>query len=97
MPPLSAHRLHEDGSLDTAAPRIPPDYLEPRFGPGVHAALAALRREMARAREGEASELLDILIAREWKSLFGPFGEEPAAIGHRSQERAGAGPAGGKR
>jgi len=89
VPPLSAWRLREDGSIDTETPRIPPEYLESLFGSGVHAALATLRREMERAREGEPSELLDILIAREWRSLFGPFAQEPASIGGSAQTSVG--------
>jgi ethylbenzene hydroxylase subunit beta/complex iron-sulfur molybdoenzyme family reductase subunit beta len=80
VPPLSPYRLREDGSIDTETMRIPPEYLESLFGPGVHEALATLRREMERARDGGSSELLDTLIVYRWKSLFGPFAEEPATV-----------------
>jgi ethylbenzene hydroxylase subunit beta/complex iron-sulfur molybdoenzyme family reductase subunit beta len=88
VPPLSPFRLEEDRSLDTETPRIPPDYLESLFGPGVHDALATLRGELESVRSGGRSELLDTLIAREWKSLFGPYTEEPAHVG--ASERATA-------
>jgi hypothetical protein len=50
--------------------RLPLDYLRSLFGPGVEAALATIGAEMARRRAGEPSELMDLLIARDWKSLF---------------------------
>jgi hypothetical protein len=46
----------------------------------VHEALATLRREMERVRGGGSSELLDTLIVYQWKTLFGPFGKEPAVV-----------------
>jgi steroid C-25 hydroxylase beta subunit len=80
VPPLSPHPLREDRSIDESRPRIPPDYLESLFGPLVHGALARLRTELDRARAGGRSELLDTLIAYEFRSLLGPFTAEPAAI-----------------
>jgi DMSO reductase family type II enzyme iron-sulfur subunit len=80
VPPLSPYRLREDGSIDTETMRIPPEYLESLFGPAVHQALATLRREIGQARDGGHSELLDTLIVYRWKSLFGPFAEEPATV-----------------
>ena len=61
-------------------PRIPSDYMESLFGPAVHDALATLRREIDLVRAGGSSELLDTLIVYEWKSIFGPYGEEPATV-----------------
>ena len=83
VPPLSPYRLREDGSIDESVMRIPSEYLESLFGPEVHEALDRIQNEMARAREGERSELLDTLIVYQWKSLFGQFTEEPATIGTR--------------
>jgi nitrate reductase beta subunit len=80
VPPLSPYRLREDRSIDTETMRIPPEYLESLFGPGVHEALAKLQSEIQRARGGGRSELLDTLIVYEWKTLFGPFGREPAVV-----------------
>ena len=80
VPPLSPYRLREDRSIDTEQERIPPEYLESLFGPRVHAALDTLRAELARVRAGGRSELLDTLIVYEWRSLFGPFAEEPATV-----------------
>jgi len=81
VPPLSPYRLRDDRSIDTETPRIPPAYLESLFGPRVHGALARLRAELERVRAGGRSEILDTLIAREWKSLLGPFTREPAEVG----------------
>jgi ethylbenzene hydroxylase subunit beta/complex iron-sulfur molybdoenzyme family reductase subunit beta len=86
VPPLSPYRLRDDGSIDTKTMRIPPEYLESLFGPAVHGVLATLRREMERARAGESSELLDTLIVYQWKTLFGPFGEEPAVVSAVKEE-----------
>jgi nitrate reductase beta subunit len=80
VPPLSPYRLREDRSIDTETMRIPPVYLESLFGPGVHEALATLRREIERMRTGGTSDLLDTLIAYQWKTLFGPFDKEPATV-----------------
>ena len=35
---------------------------------------------MAKTKAGGKSELLDILIVYEWKSLFGPFTKDPAEL-----------------
>jgi nitrate reductase beta subunit len=77
VPPLSPYRLREDRSIDAESMRIPLEYLESLFGPRVGAVLETLRSEIQRARKGVRSELLDTLIVYEWKSLFGPFTEEP--------------------
>jgi ethylbenzene hydroxylase subunit beta/complex iron-sulfur molybdoenzyme family reductase subunit beta len=80
VPPLSPYRLREDRSIDPESMRIPLEYLESLFGPGVGAALQTLRSEIERVRDGASSELLDTLIVYQWKSLFGPFSEEPVSV-----------------
>jgi ethylbenzene hydroxylase subunit beta/complex iron-sulfur molybdoenzyme family reductase subunit beta len=80
VPPLSPYRLREDRSIDTETMRIPSEYLESLFGPRVQAALDRLQSEIASVRDGGSSELLDTLIVYDWKSLFGPFTEEPAKV-----------------
>ena len=40
------------------------------FGPEVDWALATLHEEMTKTKAGESSELMDLLIAKDWKSLF---------------------------
>lgn len=80
VPPLSPHRIRPDGSLDETERRIPIKDLEALFGPGVGDAVRRLEAEIARRREGHASELLTTLIAYEWKEMLGPFTRDPAEI-----------------
>ena len=39
--------------------------------------LAKLETERARVRNGEESELMDLLISRKWLDMFGPFTRHP--------------------
>ena len=80
VPPLSAFVVKPDGSIDESQRRIPLSYLESLFGSGVGTALRTLESEMAKRRRGEASELMDTLIAYQWKELLGPFDRDPATI-----------------
>jgi ethylbenzene hydroxylase subunit beta/complex iron-sulfur molybdoenzyme family reductase subunit beta len=80
IPPLSPFRLREDLSVDESERRLPLEYLESLFGPEVRTALGTLEGELTRRRRGESSDLLDALIAREWKTLLGPFTADPAEI-----------------
>jgi ethylbenzene hydroxylase subunit beta/complex iron-sulfur molybdoenzyme family reductase subunit beta len=80
IPPMSPARLKEDMSIDTETPRIPPEYLESLFGPGVHQALSTLTGEMATVRSGGKSEILSTLIAYHWQELLGPFTQDPAEL-----------------
>jgi ethylbenzene hydroxylase subunit beta/complex iron-sulfur molybdoenzyme family reductase subunit beta len=80
VPPLSPFRLREDLSVDEKARRLPVEYLESLFGPEVRTALHTLEEEISRRRQGEASELLNTLIAYDWNELLGPFTAEPAGI-----------------
>ena len=69
VPPMLPPTFDGKGQL-TDDPRIPRDYLKELFGPGVDQALATLETEMEKKQRGEASELMDLLIAKDWKSLF---------------------------
>ncbi|MDP2950645.1 MAG: respiratory nitrate reductase subunit beta, partial [Chloroflexota bacterium] len=80
VPPLSPPRFDENGEIDEDNPRIPIEYLRYLFGPEVDAALATLKAEMAKKRQGEESELMDILIARKWGDMFKPFDRDPAEL-----------------
>ena len=51
-------------------PRVPTEYLRSLFGEEVDEALITLQYEMEKKQEGKESRLMDILIAKEWKSLF---------------------------
>ena len=43
----------------------------------MHEALKTLERERERNKRGEKSELMDLLIARKWLDMFGPFQKHP--------------------
>jgi len=80
VPPLAPPRLDEEGKIDMSKPRIPMAYLRYLFGPEVEPALQTIRTEMEKVRKGGKSELLDILIAREWAGMFRPFAKDPATL-----------------
>ncbi len=69
VPPILPPTFDEQGRF-AEDPRVPIEYLRTLFGPEVDAALITLHEEMERRKEGKASELMDLLIAKEWKSLF---------------------------
>ena len=49
---------------------MPTEYLRSIFGDAVDEALITMQFEMEKKQEGKESRLMDILIAKEWKSLF---------------------------
>ena len=81
VPPLSPPALDAQGR-PTGEPRIPTRVLVDLFGEQVRDALATLERERAKRKRGEASELMDLLIAYDWNEMFrldpaGRAGAEP--------------------
>ncbi len=80
IPPLSPPRIRPDGSIDESERRIPMSYLESLFGPGVRPAMQTLENEIAKRRRGQPSEMMNTLIAYEWKEMLGPFTRDPAEI-----------------
>jgi len=80
VPPLAPPRLDDNGKVDFSKPRIPRDYLRYLFGPEVDNALDIMQTEMDKVRNGGRSELMDILIAREWKKMFDIFDKDPATM-----------------
>ena len=80
VPPLSPFRLRPDGSVDESERRIPVTYLESLFGSGVRGALRTLETEIGERQQGRPSELIDTLIAYEWKTMLGPFTRDPAEL-----------------
>jgi ethylbenzene hydroxylase subunit beta/complex iron-sulfur molybdoenzyme family reductase subunit beta len=82
VPPLAPPRLDENGNPDGSHPRIPLECLRSLFGPRVDQALETLTSEMAKRRKDpkEPSELMDLLIARRWKELLGPFPKDPSEV-----------------
>ena len=43
--------------------------------------LKKIEDERERVRNGETSELMDLLISRKWQDLFGPFTKHPRDAG----------------
>ena len=80
VPPLSPPKLDENGDA-TDESRIPVDYLISLFGPRVPEVLKKIEDERERVRNGETSELMDLLISRKWQDLFGPFTKHPRDAG----------------
>lgn len=76
IPPISTLAFDDDGEL-TDERRIPDDVLEHYFGADVHRVLDLLKSEREKRRNGEESELMDLLISRNWKDRFGGFDGEP--------------------
>ena len=70
VPPILAASFDENGDF-SENPRIPISYLRYLFGDKVDDALITLLGEMERRKEGKKSELMDLLIAADWKQLFG--------------------------
>lgn len=69
IPPTAPPTFAADGTI-SAKSRIPIDYLESLFGPGVESALETLARERAKKANGDASELMDVLIAYKHSDMF---------------------------
>ncbi len=69
VPPILPPTFDDEGRFSDE-PRVPMDYLRYLFGPDVDQALITIMQEMENKKEGKASELMDLLIARDWKSLF---------------------------
>jgi len=80
VPPLSPPQFDENGDVIEGSERIPREYLESLFGTDVNRVLELLKGEMEKPRRGERSEMLDTLIAYEWKSMFGGFSRDPATL-----------------
>jgi len=69
VPPILPPPFDEEGRFSDDS-RVPIEYLRYLFGPEVDQALATMMDEMERRRQGKPSELMDLLIAKDWKSLF---------------------------
>jgi len=80
VPPIGPKPINEDGTIDEERNRIPDELLEEQFGSDVHQALATLKAEMAKTREGGQSDLMDLLIVYKWKDLFSEFTVDPVTL-----------------
>ncbi len=76
VPPMSPLAYDEAGNL-TESMRIPAEVLQTYFGEEVHRALETVREERAKRLRGEPSELMDVLISRNWRDRFGEFTNDP--------------------
>ena len=85
IPPIGPKPINEDGSIDEERNRIPDELLEEQFGTDVHQAIATLKAEMAKTREGGQSDLMDLLIVYKWQELFGEFTVDPVTITHQKE------------
>jgi len=80
VPPVGPASFDSDGDIDESKPRIPDEYLISLFGPKVLDALKTLKAEQAKMKNGEKSELMELLIAYRWAEMLGGFDKEPANI-----------------
>jgi ethylbenzene hydroxylase subunit beta/complex iron-sulfur molybdoenzyme family reductase subunit beta len=80
VPPLSPPMYDDDGQIIEGSERIPRSYLESLFGSDVNRVLDLLKSEIATVRGGGKSDILDTLIARQWKHMFGGFSKDPATL-----------------
>jgi len=80
VPPLSADAFGKDGDIDRSTRRIPDEYLVGLFGPRVLQALQVLEVEREKKRTTGQSELMDLLIAYDWKQMFGGFDKDPVTV-----------------
>lgn len=69
VPPILPSSFDAEGRF-SEEPRVPTEYLRYLFGPDVDQALITIDAEMERKKAGKPSELMDLLIAKDWKSLF---------------------------
>ncbi len=81
VPPLAPAPVDSDGEVQWEGSRIPVEYLRHLFGPDVERALAVIAEERQKARLGQRSELMDILIAYRFEELLGPFTKRPSQVG----------------
>jgi ethylbenzene hydroxylase subunit beta/complex iron-sulfur molybdoenzyme family reductase subunit beta len=80
VPPIGPATFDEEGRFDESRSRIPIEYLRHLFGSKVDQALQTLKTEMLKARRGEESELIDLLISRRWLEQMGPFNRDPLEV-----------------
>ncbi len=90
VPPLAPPRLDIEGKIDLSKPRIPMKYLRYLFGPEIENAMNTMNKEMQKVRAGGKSELMEILIAKNWNGMFEPFSVDPAALHRPPVKETGA-------
>ncbi len=89
IPPLAPPSFDDEGNeIDES--RIPILYLISLFGPAVHDSLEIIKHERELKRQGGTSELMDVLISRNWLDLFGPFTTQPKDVARTLEGRGNA-------
>lgn len=76
IPPWSPRAYGTDGAI-TDQMRIPMAELEALFGPAVNKVMEILDTERRKKMDKQSSELMDILIGRDWYQMFGGFAAGP--------------------
>ena len=66
---MSPEALDANG-IPTGEERITLPYLDSLFGPDVHTTLDVLRKAREQKKNGNSSELMDLLIAYDWNNNF---------------------------
>ena len=69
VPPILPPTFDENGNISDK-PRVPIEYMESLFGKGTKYALKTIEAEMKKKEAGKDSELMDLLISKDWKALF---------------------------
>ncbi len=89
VPPIGPAVFDQTGDIDESKPRIPDKYLVSLFGDKVLDALATIKAEREKKWTTGKSELMDLLIAYEWKNMFGGFDRDPAMVSVIDRPRKG--------
>lgn len=80
VPPTMPLAFNEKGEFDESTSRFPMDEMRSLFGANVEQALNTVQTERDKVANGGQSELMDILIARNWQELLGPFAQDPGVL-----------------
>ncbi|MFV2090167.1 MAG: 4Fe-4S dicluster domain-containing protein [Pseudomonadales bacterium] len=80
IPPSMPLAFDDEGEFDDDASRIPMEDLRRLFGGGVDRALTIIEDERSNVAAGGQSELMDILISRNWQDMLGPFTQDPGVL-----------------
>ena len=78
IPPFESTKAFEDDGSISDDGRIEMEVLEKLFGPDVGDVVRKLRDERAKKQRGEESEIMDLLIGRNYWDRFKGFDNDPA-------------------
>lgn len=80
VPPLAPPAIDEDGEIVDGSERIPREDLRRLFGAEVDQAIRTLQAEREKNQSTGESELMDLLIGRQWSELLGAWTRDPGEI-----------------